>query len=254
MAVRDIPLTVLKGGINRLRVKGKARADSLYDLHNGHLTTDGTAQSRPGTVRVASLPDTTRGLCAFRNLLHVFSHQTETVPDGFVNNILFHPENTPELVHTIVTIHFAQPFLGFLYVAAEFDDGQIFHFWVQSDGEWTANTIYHMGDVFEPTTPNGLRYRATRLGPPNPVWAPRVPRTVGDRVEPTEASGFYFEVVDTVGANPASGDVEPTWPTEEGGLVMEDTEGVLSGNPSVPPVDSFDVPSSGVIDRYGSGQ
>lgn len=250
MAIREENLTVLRGGINRLRVKGGARKDSLYDLLNGYLTTEGTAKSRPGTLRIAELPSTTKGLCAFQDSLHVFSHQEETLPDPFVNHILFHPENTPELVHEISVIHFSQPFLGFLYVVAEFDDEQIFHFWLQLDGEWQANTIYRVGDVIEPTTPNGLAYRATRIGAANPLWAPRVPRAVGDRVEPTVANGFYFEVVDTIGANPASGDVEPIWPTEEGAQVSEDTEGVISGDAQAAE-DPSNTPSSGVIERYG---
>lgn len=252
MAIREENLTVLRGGINRLRVKGNARKDSLYDLLNGYLTTEGTAASRPGTLRSAELPSTTKGLCAFRDALHVFSHQAEVLPAPYVNHILFHPDNTPETVFTVSTIHFAQPFLGFLYVVAEFDDGQIFHFWLQNDGEWEANKIYRVGDVIEPTVPNGLTYRATRIGAPYPLWAPQVPRTVGERVEPTVANGFYFEVVDVIGDNPASGTVEPNWPTEEGAQVSEDTEGVLSGDAQAAE-DAQNQPSSGVTERYGTG-
>ena len=245
-------LTVLRGGINRLRTKGSARNDSLYDLVNGHLTADGTAKARPGTLRDARLPSTTKGLCAFEGALHVFSHQGEDLPDGYVNHVLAHPGNTAEVTHTLSKIHFSKPFLGFLYVVAEFDDGQIFHFWLQSDGTWQASTIYQIGDVTSPTTSNGFTYRATRLGAANPLWSPRQPRQVGDRVEPTTANGFYFEVVEVVGANPASGDTEPNWPTEEGAFVSEDTEGVIGGSVDVPSLPSYDLPSSGVVDRYGN--
>lgn len=251
--MRDAPLTVLKGGINRNRTKGNARADHLYDLVNAYLTSEGTAKSRPGTIRDAELPSTTKGLCAFQSLLHVFSHQSESVPDGYVNHILEHPDNTPELTHTLTKIHFAKPFLGFLYVAAEFDDGQVFHFWLQSDGAWEANKTYQIGDVTEPTTANGLTYRATRMGGANPLWSARSPRQIGDRVEPTAANGFYYEIVAVVGANPASGDVEPNWPTEEGAQISEDTEGVAGGSSAVP-TNPGSRPSSGITDRYGDGQ
>jgi hypothetical protein len=44
--MRDIPLTAIKGGINRTRTKGGARADTLYDLLNVYVTEDGTVQAR----------------------------------------------------------------------------------------------------------------------------------------------------------------------------------------------------------------
>ena len=40
--MRAIPLTTIKSGINRLRTKGGARADTLYDLLNGYVTEAGT--------------------------------------------------------------------------------------------------------------------------------------------------------------------------------------------------------------------
>lgn len=248
--MRDIPLTVLRGGINRLRTKGGARSDSLYDLHNGYLTTEGTARNRPGTLRHALLPQTTRGLCSLGGQLHVFSHQVEVVPDGYVNHVLVHPDTVPENIRTLHKIHFAKPFLGFLYVAAEFDDGAVYHFWLQSDGMWQPNTVYQIGDVIEPSTPNGLAYRAVRLSAANPAWAARTPRAIGDKIEPTVPNGFYYEVVDVIGDNPASGDTEPTWPTQEGAQITEDTEGVPSGTASPAPGPGT-TPTSGVVNRYG---
>ncbi len=249
--MRDVPLTAVRGGINRTRTRAGTRADDLYDLLNAYVTEDNTVVVRPGTFRRAQLPTSTRGLVAFDGTRHTFCHELVEVPDGYTLNILAHPDNTPELVHELAEIHFAAPFLGFLYVAAEFDDGQVFHYWLQISGTWTANTIYKAGDIVEPTDPEGIAFRATRAGSAYPSWAPRVPRTVGDRIEPTVYNDFFYEVVDTIGANPASGDVEPTFPTTEGAQIVEDTEGVLQGSSTTTEPPGADQPTSGVIDRYG---
>lgn len=276
--MRSLPLTTIKGGINRLRVRGGARPDNLYDLVNGYVTEAGTVKARPGTERVATLDSRTRGLCAFGGKLHVFCHVPVVVPDGYVLNVLAHPDppdsgyqygyNTTDTEVGIKTIHFAEPFLGGLYVVAEFDDGQTFHYWLQPGPVWTANTEYRIGDLVAPSSPNGFLYWASRLGDPNPPWQPDEPRYDGiadaynqSVIEPTEANGYYYVCVDTDGPNPRSGSTEPTWPTFEGGQVTERTD---TGVPEEVPIDSTPPPSAGSsdsptvpstdpIDRYGSG-
>lgn len=250
--MRDIPLTAIKGGINRNRTKGGARADTLYDLLNAYVTDDNAVQVRPGTIREATLPSTTRGLVSFDGVLNTFSHQIETLPDGYVLHILAHPSSTPEAVLTLDTIHFAAPFLGFLYVVAEFSNGDVYHFWLQTNGTWQPETIYKAGDIVEPTDPQGIAFRATRNGGAFPSWAARVPRAVNDNIEPTVYNGFFYTVIDTVGANPASGDTEPTFPTVEGAQVIEDTEGVLEGSATTTQPGE-NTPTSDVTDRYGTG-
>lgn len=249
--MRPIPLTVLKGGINRLRTKGGVRADSLYDLLNGHLTDAGTVKARPGTIRIASLPSDTKGLCGFQDAFHVFNHEIVTVPAGFVLHVLASPNSIPGAVIKLAKIHFAAPFLGFLYVVAEFADGTVFHYWLSSSGPWQANTAYRNGDIVEPTTPNGLAYQAVRISSPYPSWAPNILRTDGDIVEPTVYNDFFYTVVSTLGDNPHSGSTEPLWPTTSGTQVTEDSNGLLDTAPPTvtqPPVST--VPSE-VSDRYG---
>jgi len=245
---RAVPLTAINGGISRLRIKGGARADTLYDLLNGYVTEAGTIVVRPGTRRNATLPDTTRGLVYFKLAFHTFSHQVETVPDGFVCHIITHPTD-PTL--TLDRIHFAKPFLGFLYVAAEFSNGDVRHFWLGNSGVWEANKVYKAGDAVLAPTDTGLLYRATRATAPNPTWVAGVTRTIGESVEPTTYNDFYYTVVDTEG-NARSGAVEPEWPVEDGALVTEesDTESSATGGVTFPPATS--VPSD-VRDRYGSG-
>lgn len=137
----------------------------------------------------------------------------------------------------IVEIHFAQPFLGGLYVVAEFDVnseiaaalGTVFHFWIQSSeggdnaNTWQKNTDYRIGDVVIPSVPNGLTYIASRRGAANPIWTPNTQKQVGDKVEPTVPNGFYFTATSVAGDNPTTGATEPVWPTSDGALVQENS-------------------------------
>jgi hypothetical protein len=256
--MRAAPLTTIRGGINRLRTKGGAKADILYDLLNGYVTEAGSVKVRPGTERDATLDPLTRGLCAFGGELHTFCHVAVAVPEGYVLNILVHPEPTyqeyylgyaDETAVPLEKIHFAEPFLGGLYVVAEFQDGATYHFWLQPGTEWQADTVYEAGDLVIPTTPNGLVFSASRFGDANPPWQPDEPRYdgVGDAyaqsvVEPTEYNGFYYVCVETAGPNPRSALTEPVWPTFEGGTVIERTD---TGQPETAPIDSPTPPPAG---------
>jgi len=196
--MRAVNLTSAKGGINRLRTKGGAAAESLWDLHNGYVTAARTTRIRPGTVIDVQLPEGTKGLCAFNGGFVVFATEPKVIDDPrYTCEVIFHPLD-PSL--GIRQIHFAGPFLGYLYVVAEFGDGSVYHYWLQKRDAWKPNTFYREGDVVEPTSRNGLAYRAKRIGPANPVWAPDVERKVGDRVEPTTPNGYYYEVINTLAA------------------------------------------------------
>ncbi len=229
-----------------MRTRGGARADTAYDLVNGYCTDQETVVVRPGSINKATLPSTTKGLTFFDELLHVFSHQVETVPVGYVNHVITNPVDNTQLIRTI---HFAEPFLGFLYVVAEFEDDSVYHYWLASVGTWEANHVYKAGDAVTATADTGLIYKATRAGPPNPSWAPGITRTVGEIVEPTVYNDFFYTVVDTEGSA-RSGTTEPIWPTEDGAQITEesDTDTPTSQSVTFPPANS--VPSD-VSDRYG---
>ena len=159
-------------------------------------------------------------------------------------------------------IHFAAPFMGFLYVVAEFEPnpatdptlGNVFHYWLQTSGEWKAKTVYQIGQIISPTVPNGLQFQAARILAPNPAWAPSTLKTVGDKVEPTVPNGYEFTAVSTDGANPITGLTEPTWPTTTGATVEEDSE--QSGGDVVAaraaPQPSTNVPSPGTAGKYAN--
>ena len=247
--MRPVSLTTAKGGINRQKVRAGARADSLYDLVNAYPSESGEVRPRPGTTLDATLPEGTVGLTGFRNLKWVYAKESVVVPAGYALEILRHP-TLPEL--DISVIHFAEPFLGYLYVVAEFDNGDIFHYWLQPLSAWQANTVYLEGTLVSPTAANGYAYKATRIGDPNPLWQANVPRQIGDRVEPTVPNGYYYEVVEVFGANPSSGPNEPVWPAEDGATIDENVDGSPATAPpaTTPPVTAPVVPP-GVIDRYG---
>jgi hypothetical protein len=162
------PLSQLTTGITRLRDKGGASPTSLYDLLNGYLDASGTPTSRDGTSVDAKLPTGTKGLCTFQGKKHVFA-LTAINPgrSDYVVDILIHPN--PAFTGTLKAIHFAKPFLGFLYVVAEFSDGNIYHYWLQSKAAWTANTIYKTGDAVRPTVVNADGTNPSS-GATEPTW------------------------------------------------------------------------------------
>lgn len=217
----DINLNALKAGINRLRTKGGADPSSLYDLVNGYVTIDGSIQSRPGTVRDAVLPAGTKGLCAFDGAIVVFSHQSTPITDPrYSCEVLVDPIDASQ---PIKEIHFVAPFMGALYVAAEFVNGDVYHYWLQGGTTWSANTNYMAGDLIIPTTPNGLAYKPSVAQNP-PAWQADTAYAVGDVVQPTEYNGFKYTLIETDGDNPKSGATEPTWVESEDALVYEDID------------------------------
>lgn len=232
---KTIELSVINGGIQRLRTKGGANPKSLYDLVNGYVTADKRIKSRPGTFRVASLPAGTVGLTAFDGVLHVFANDfVSDIPEGFELHVLRHPAINDSAGEPIAirTIHFAEPFLGFMYVVAEFaipsadadELESVYHYWLQTGEEWQASTWYPLGSIVMPSEANGLAYQATRLGQPYPSWVANAPHAENDIIEPTEYNDFYFTATSVQGTTPSSGAVEPIWPTDDGATVIEDAD------------------------------
>lgn len=234
---RIVQLNALKGGINRLRIKGGPDASSLYDLINGFVTIDGSVQSRPGSTGDVTLPSGTKGLCAFDGGMVVFSHQPKTISNArYTCEVLVNPNDSSQ---AIAEIHFSGPFMGFLYVVAEFDNGDVFHYWLQESGTWAVSTMYRIGDTILPTIRNGFRYQPL-AGDMPPAWAPNVQRAIGDVVQPTVYTGWKYTVTGVAGDNPVSGPTEPAWIGADGALTYEDinnTPASTTPPPTKPPVD-----------------
>jgi hypothetical protein len=218
--VRPYPLTVLNGGINRLRVKGGAAANQLYDLQNAYITNAGSIVPREGTTRVATLDSTTVGLAAANGVFNIFSstYSTAALPVGYVLNVLQDPVNSTA---SPTIIYFAKPFMGFPYVVASFNDGLVFHYWLQNDGTWTSSTDYTSASIVLPPVLNGLAYQGVREFPPQPLWTAETIITSGSYVEPNTPTGFAYQAVAVAGNPVHTGETEPVWPTVAGGIIQE---------------------------------
>jgi hypothetical protein len=329
---KPFPLTVLKGGINRLRIKGGASPSTLYDLLNGFIDITGAVQMRPGTDRNATLDDTTAGLCFFEDSFNVFSNALPSVPAGYTGNVLVNPEassavaisfaspgivtwpdhglaiGTPVIFEVssggtlpaplvagtayyissidytddsfaldaslggaidttnvgsgtfnataytddaVAIIWFAQPFMGFLYVVAQFESGVVAHFWLQSSGPWAPDTVYQADQIVTPlAAPNGFAYQATRVSQVNPTWAPEISTADGAQVEPVVPNGYYYVASDVIGVTPHTGETEPTWPAYIGGVVQEYGDYATTVTPAVSSGAAAPLATS-ITDRYG---
>lgn len=260
--MRQETITSAKAGMDRYRVKGGASSDTLYDFLNGYITVAGNFRPRPGTVidsvstaGAAKLPPGTKGLTTYKGKLVVFSDQFVdlTAYPKYQCEILTYPDTTANPLPTLARIHFAKPFLGYLYVVAEWSNGQVFHYWLQRVSTWEPNKIYLFGELVQPSVPNGYTYRAGRLGAANPVWKADTAYTLGFVVEPTKPNSYKYEAVELIGDSPRSGTTEPSWVASPGALVNDDAnfgieapdEDGGSGSDATPPQE--------VIDRYGLG-
>lgn len=248
--MRPIPLMYLKEGINRLRVKGGARPTSLYELRNAWVTQDGSIEPREGTIRNATLDTNTVGLCTLRGRFNVFSNALQSVPAGFDCNVLVDPNDPSQMPKTI---WFAKPFLGFLYVVCEFQNGDLFHYWLQSNGTWAANTVYFTDNIVLPTTPTGLAYQAVRNLQPYPTWGAQSVTAVNDIIEPTQYTGYVYKAIAVAGAAPHTGSTEPAWPATENATIQEFGDFDTSSTAASTDADNQAQPlGSNITDRYGN--
>lgn len=244
-------LTQLKQGIDRLRAKGGARADALYDLVNGYITLQGTVKGRAGTVKVMALPSASKGLCVFKGKLITFHHNTSTGTSGNLEVVVIpHPTDSTQ---TLKEIHFAQPHLGALYVVAEYANGDVFHIWLNSATAWQASTAYTAGAKVAPTVPNGYQYVVKSDPETRPRWLANVVRAVNAEIIPTVDNGYYYKCVDVSGSA-KSGTTEPTWPTTAGSIVVENSSAAaLAGDGPTGDTGTGDTGGTGGTGTGGTG-
>lgn len=252
---RPVTLNMIKGGVNLLRQKGGPSPNNLVDALNCYIDAANRAASRCGTSIDYSVPVECKGLTAANDELVTFCHVIPAggIPAGVRLQVLSNP-NDPE--DPIKEIHFAGPFLGdsngvFLYVAAEFESGDGWHYWLQRADAWAADTMHLLGDLVEPTAPNGIVYRVKRLLPADPLWTPDTEVTIGDVVEPTEFNGYKFEAIDAIG-EARTGDTEPAWVEGDGAITYEDVDLDSQDEPAVGGGGSTTTPPASVVDRYSN--
>ncbi len=245
--MRTVTLSTQKGGISRLRDKGGASPETLYNLVNGYVTTAKTIRARPGRTSQYTVDASTAGLTAYNGQLYTFSHAALPGLPVLPNVVLPHPTNA---ALTISRIHFAQPFLGRLYVVAEFSNGSVHHYWVENPPARKNLTVYGYLERVQPTVPNGYYYEASNVSTA-PRWTSGKTTVATDLIQPTTYNGFNYRASSVVGTAPVkTSDVEPVWPTTHGATIIEYSYGgtppVVAPPPSPPPT----YPPS-VIDEYG---
>lgn len=231
MAARQYPLAKQVDGINLMRSKGGASPESLFDLKNGWVTSKRTIKARPGSVNDVDFPAGTKGVVGFEGDFHTFSHTTPVgvVDPNVVVHVLKHPTGGSA---SITKIHRAFPFLGRLYVVAEFSDGKVQHYWIENPDAWQATTQYYYGSVVRPTIDVGYYYENLALSAIL-AWQANTDMAINDYRQPRTANGFRYKVTAATGAAPyRTGNVEPIWPTAIGGTV---TERRYITQPQVPP-------------------
>lgn len=229
--MRQVVLSTQKGGISRLRDKGGASPETLYELRNAYVTTAKTIRQRPGMTTIFTLNPGTVGWVSYAGQYFVFASTFVAQPAGVTCLVLKHPTLTGL---TLTKIHFAQTFLGRFYVAAEFSNSDIRHYWVTNAQGWVANTRYGYRQQVVPSAPNGFVYEAVNTDS-TPLWTAGETVVIGTKRQPRTYSGLYFEVVSTTGTAPIlTSSTEPLWPLVEGEQIVEYSYGGTTP-PTTPP-------------------
>lgn len=221
MALRQYPLTTQVDGINLMRSKGGAAATSLFDLQNGWVTSQRTIKARPGSSLSVTFPAGTVGMVAMDGFFHTFSHlQISTgVAANVIVNTLRHPLSGNSAI--LVKIHEAFPFLGRIYVVAEFADGTVQHYWNENPASWSANTVYQFGSAVQHPTPNGYYYEI-KTNSTIAAWQANSEVAVNTVRQPRIANNFKYTVTATTGTAPIrTSNTEPVWPIVDGATIVE---------------------------------
>lgn len=115
------------GGLDTRRLFEASEPNILVRARNGHINRGGEFEKRLAFVPEYELPAGTVGLARTPDSLYVFGHQSEPsgIPTGVTYQRLQHPDDSST---ELVRITSAELFKGNLYVAAEFEDGTIHHF------------------------------------------------------------------------------------------------------------------------------
>lgn len=145
-------------------------ANRLRVLKNAYITTGRAIRKRPCLTQVATLEAGTIGLKAGAGVLNTFYGATPVVHANplFKANRVAHPSVATEPTQ----VHYCNGFLGYLYAAVQYANGDIKHHYIDDTGltAWVTATTYNIGDFKRPTTgPNGYRYEMTSGAVDTPV-------------------------------------------------------------------------------------
>lgn len=255
--VRSETLSSSGAGMTRLRDKGGASPQTLYELTNAYINASRSPTQRPGTTWTYQFGANTVGLVAFQGIFYAFTDNAAAVVSTGNYRVVLLRNPVLGSVATLTKIVYAVPFMGYLYVVGGYSDGTYHHFWLQNPPAWTANTSFQTNTLVQPTTANGYYYKAQQASPP-PVWRPHNAYVVSTYVQPTTWNGFYYECTST-SVPPllqVSGPNEPAWSTSIGGITLDFSAGNPSTNPvqvsPTPVAPPAPAPGTGAGGRYGN--
>lgn len=160
-------------------------ANRLRVMDNCYVTTGKTIRKRPGLSLVTTLEAGTTGLRSGNGKLNTFygSGSISHTDSRFVANKISHPDLPAQAV---TKIHYAETFNGFLYVVAQYANGDIRHHYLDPSSAltaWAGTEALALNAVRRPTVDNGLRYQVTTAGTTDaaePTWPTTVGATVTD--------------------------------------------------------------------------
>ncbi len=118
-----------KAGMDRRKKRVSGKPGQLWEGKNGHINRGGDYERRKKFVAKYNLPAAaTKGLAAINGQIYVFGATTTPVgiPSGVNYQRLQHPSSGSAVIENILSV---TAFSGKLYVVAEFDDGNIYHYY-----------------------------------------------------------------------------------------------------------------------------
>lgn len=118
-----------RAGMDRRNKRISGKAGTLWTGKNGHITRGGDWERRKKFVNTFTLPTgTTKGLATTNGQLFVFgaSATPGTIPVGVTYQRLQHPSSGSAVITRILSVTL---FSGKIYAIAEFDDGNVYHYY-----------------------------------------------------------------------------------------------------------------------------
>jgi len=181
-------------GLDRRKSRDTAGADALYELKNAHVTAGHELRKRDCASVYNVIETGSIGLFSALGGLHAFTDDV-TIAHGdplITAQFVPHPTNS---LRTLARVHYCDAFQGYLYVVAEYDNGDVYHHYLDAGSAsatpkhaspaWEASTAYATTSphYVTPTTPNGFRYECTTggtSGGTEPTWPTTIGGTVSD--------------------------------------------------------------------------
>lgn len=120
-------------GLDHRKSSTVADANRLRELKNAYVTTGKVIRKRPGLPLIATLEAGTKGLVSGGGYLNTFYEYGGSITHAdtrFLANVLEHSLGAGYAPGSISKIHYGDVFLGYIYVAVEYSDGNIFHYYL----------------------------------------------------------------------------------------------------------------------------